>query len=261
VFKVIELTSSDSSSAGDIERTVLVDPGFSAKVLRTANSAYYGLPRKVASIREAIMFLGLREIRNLALTVGVFELFAGKNDVESLRRRGWWRHSVDTAVASKSIARYARGVQAEEAYTCGLLHWIGKTVLDSFSPAAFPLVAASIGQGATDVEAEKRAYGCDHVEVCLGLCAMWGMPESLIDGLNYVTPLPPGEPGAELRATVAIGTALTRAVERARVSEEEPPVVEDLPAWAVATVGLADEDIETLLLTAETAIAAAKHIM
>ena len=91
VYKVLELSGSDDTSAIEIERSIQVDPGFSSRVLTLANSAYFGLPKKVSSIKDAIMFCGLKSVRELAMTVGIYDMFMGKQDKASLRRRGWWR--------------------------------------------------------------------------------------------------------------------------------------------------------------------------
>src|SRR3954463_725910 len=127
VFKVLEVSGSEDAPPMELERAIIVDPGFSSKVLTLANSAFFGLPRRVTSIREAILFLGFRSVRNLAMTVGAYDLFVGKTDKESMRRRGWWRHSLDTAVCCKWLCFYSKRGNADDAYTCGLLHLIGKT--------------------------------------------------------------------------------------------------------------------------------------
>ena len=137
VFKVLEISSSTDTPASAMEKAIIIDPGFSSKLLMLANSAYYSLPRKVSSIREATTFLGFKAVRQLAMTVGVFDLFVGKTDKESLRRRTWWRHSVDTAVCCRWLAAEAKSVSSEEAYTCGLLHYIGRTLLDRIGEANY----------------------------------------------------------------------------------------------------------------------------
>jgi HD-like signal output (HDOD) protein len=128
VFKVLEISAESADTAGiEMERAIVIDPGFSSRILIQANSAAYGLPRKLVSIKEAIAFLGYRAIRNVAMTVGVFDLFLGKNDKASLRRRTWWRQSLDTAVCGRWLSRELKAAYPEEAYTCGLLHLLGKT--------------------------------------------------------------------------------------------------------------------------------------
>jgi HD-like signal output (HDOD) protein len=119
VYKIMEMTASTDSSASLLEKAIVIDPGFSAKILTQANSAYYALPRKVTSIKEAVAFLGFRSVRQLAMAVGVFDLFVGKTDRESMRRRGWWRHSLDTAVCCRLVATKLGLRNADEAYTVG----------------------------------------------------------------------------------------------------------------------------------------------
>lgn len=234
VFKITELTGSDDASTKQMEQAIVVDPGFSAKVLSKANSAYYGLPKKVTSIREALMFLGFKSIRQLALTVGVFDMFVGKTDVESLRRRAWWRHSVDSALAAKSIA-LSVGVEPEEAYACGLLHYIGKTLLDRHDPTIYDKVAMLITNGVSEVQAEQHLYGCHHVEVSVAMSRNWGFPTVLIEGLNY---LPPDDDADDLRlrAATAMGHRIAKlALGGCRIETMLEPA---LPEWALSAVNI-----------------------
>ncbi|RYG65626.1 HDOD domain-containing protein, partial [bacterium] len=130
VFQVIDASNDPNAPAAAIERAVTVDPGFAAKLLAEANSATFGNAAHVSSIREAVMRLGFTAVRNLALAVGTFDLFVGKSDAESLRRRAWWKTSVDTAMYAKWVAHRTRAAKPDDAYTGGLLHLVGKTVLD-----------------------------------------------------------------------------------------------------------------------------------
>src|SRR5688500_10564950 len=75
VFKVMEISCGAEFPPAELERTIVVDPGFSSRLITLANSAYYGLPRKITSVKEATSFLGFKAIRQLAMTVGVFDMF------------------------------------------------------------------------------------------------------------------------------------------------------------------------------------------
>ncbi len=112
-----------------MERIVAVDPGFSSCVLALANATVSGYEGTIVSIHEAIELLGNKELRRLA-TRTVLDAFAGKNDRRSLRRRSWWRHSVDTASCCHWIASHTQALPPNEAYTCGLAHYLGKNLLD-----------------------------------------------------------------------------------------------------------------------------------
>ncbi len=244
VCQVVQATENEDASVIALERTILIDPGLSTRILAQANSAYYALPRKVTSIREAVMFLGFRGVRQLAMTVGVFDLFLGKTDRDSLRRRSWWRHSLDSALACRTLAEFLPLVAADEAYTCGLLHLIGKTLLDRYDAAQYERVQNVVDQGAPDVLAERAVFQCDHIEVALGVARKWGFPEILVNGLNYFTPV--HEPTAEnaLRACTALGSRLTRLIRANKPAEEIGS--ELLPGWILDVLEVTDIKVKAV---------------
>jgi HD-like signal output (HDOD) protein len=206
VFKVLELSANTDVAASEIERAIIVDPGFSSKVLVMANSAAFGLPRKVTSIKEAIGFLGFRNLRNIALTVGAYDLFVGKTDRESLRRRAWWRQSIDSAVCARQLAKELKNVPPDEAYTCGLLHLIGKTLIDRYAGADYEKVMELVELGVADYVAERDTYGYSHADVASAATAKWGLPETLRFSLKYVDVPEATDPTAKQRATLALAS-------------------------------------------------------
>lgn len=259
VYRIIETTASDTGSAADLEKAIVMDPGFSAKVLTLANSAHYALNRKVGSIREAVMFLGFRAVRSLAMSAGVFDLFVGKNDKESLRRRAWWRVSLDSAVAARVLAAELGVADKEEAYTCGLLHLIGKTVLDRSDSKQYELVMALMERDVQDRMAEQAIFGCDHIDVAEGISKRWGFPESLVAGLNYGDV--PGEAVENsiiaLRACTAVAHAVSqRQVDGASVGAESQDGF--LPTWALEVLRIDQEKASLLVAEMMEALAANK---
>lgn len=222
VFKVLEITGSSDSPAADIEQAVLVDPGFSSKLLGLANSAHYGLPKKVTSIREAVMFLGFKAVRQMAMTVGVFDLFVGKNDRESMRRRDWWRRSVDAALCARAIARLSHCGNPDEAYTCGLLHLIGKTLLDRFGEGSYEDVESMIASGTGIAEAERSVFGLVHTEASVAAAMKWGLPPILMGSLSYLTEPQQDEEGASYRACVALGALIAEATVNTGLEVQAP---------------------------------------
>ncbi len=183
VYKIIELTGTTATSAQAIEDAISLDPGFSSKVLILANSAFYALPRRVTSIREAATFMGYKTIRQLAMTVGVFDMFVGKNDSGSLRRRTWWRHSVDAAVCAKSIAKCTPVVDPEDAYSCALLHDVGKSLLDRATQGEYAQVEELVAGGTDVLSAETEVFGCTHMELGAAAAARWNLPQMIIDSI------------------------------------------------------------------------------
>ncbi len=253
VFQIMEMTASDESSAGSLERAVVVDPGFSAKLLSQANSASLGLPKKVSSIREAIMFLGFRQVRSLAMTVGVFDMFVGKTDKESLRRRKWWRHSLDTAATARFLAGKLGACEAETAYTCGLLHLLGKTILCRYDSSKFEQVESLVSSGRIERDAERSVYGCDHVEILSAAGSAWGFPQSLQEGLDYDDEPAEDDPAKNLRAVVCLASLISGMAIDGKVDANQLS-----GHWSAACLGLGTEKLiglghETLTMLSETA--------
>lgn len=242
VYKILELAASNDAGATELERAIVVDPGFSVKVLTCANSAYYGLPRKVTAIREAVMFLGFKAVRQLAMTVGVFDLFVGKTDAESLRRRAWWRCSLDTAICARWLASKHEVCLPDEAYTSGLLHCIGKTLLDRFDPEAFAVVETAMEGGSDILEAETLAYGCHHVELAQAAARKWGFPSMLVDSLDYVAGPPDGNPARALAACVSISDAIAELHSQGATLDADA-VSERFASWSLQALDLQDPHV------------------
>lgn len=258
VFKIMEMTGSENASASSLETAIVIDPGFSARILTQANSAYFALPRKVTSIREAIMFVGFKSVRQLAMTIGVFDMFLGKNDRGSLRRRGWWRQSLDTAVCAKAIAEQQRMVDPDIAFTCGLLHLIGKTLLDRYDPVLFDKVVALMDRGAPDFMAEKAVFDCDHIEVNMGASTLWGFPEELIAGLDYLQPPCEGSEGMAIRALTAAASRIARQTVEGINPNDVSLMV---PDWAIEGLNWTPESAEQMIAIGKQAIAESKALM
>jgi HD-like signal output (HDOD) protein len=257
VFKVLEVSGSEDAPPMELERAIIVDPGFSSKVLTLANSAFFGLPRKVTSIREAVLFLGFRQVRNLAMTIGTYDMFVGKSDAESLRRRAWWRHSIDTAVCCKWLAFFTRKAQPDDSYTCGLLHLIGKTLMDRFGNGDFERVALMVQSGVPEVEAENRVFGCNHIEVAIAASERWGFPQALVSGLSYLTPPEDDDPNGVQRACTALGNTITN-ISQTRKDSGADSDVNHLPEWALAMLEIGPEKLDMLIEQGIGAIASAQ---
>lgn len=259
VHKVLDLSGSVDSSANEMERAIVVDPGFSSRLLAIANSAYYGLPRKVTSIKEALMFLGFKAVRQLAMTVGVYDMFVGKTDKDSLRRRAWWRHSVDSAICAKWLAQECKCMTPDDAYTAGLLHYIGKSLLDRFGGEDYGKIEFLTMNGGRDIDCERVLYGCDHVEVGMEAGRKWGFPDELISALDYVSEPKPDEEQAAHRAIVAISSQIASfAMAGAHDAEEEERT---LCLWARKVLGITEDKIPHFVNGGMNTIAAAGQFL
>ncbi|MCG9894806.1 MAG: HDOD domain-containing protein, partial [Fimbriimonadaceae bacterium] len=258
VFQIMELTGSDASSAAALEKVIQVDPGFSARILAQANSAHFALPRRVTSIRDALLFVGFRSVRELAMTVGVYDMFLGRNDRGSLRRRTWWRHSLDSAVCAKALAQHLGCCPPEEAYTGALLHLIGKTLLDRSEAGGYGKVDLLTAKGYPDCLAERAVFGVDHEEVSSAACRDWGFPEQLLQGVEYLHRPDPEHEAAPHRCLTAISNRIASLVmEQSRADDESGM----WPDWCLEALGLSQDDRAGLTDRGLQAVSQANHLL
>ncbi|MEI6513147.1 MAG: HDOD domain-containing protein [bacterium] len=261
VFQIIQLTDNMATSARDIERVVSVDPGLSTRILTLANSSYYALPRKVTSIREAVVFLGFRAIRQLAMTVGCFELFVGKSDRSSLWHRERWRHALSVANYSRSLGAVVRDCLPDEAYAAGLLHDIGKSLLCRYGGTDYLKVEDLIKTGVPTLEAEITIYGCDHAILGREVAAQWHFPKSLADAIGTHHEFISDVESPVLTATIATANAITHFVsEHQEENDDEVSPLVAIPEWAKPILNTNDDSLLAWVKTCRETLDAATSL-
>lgn len=184
VQEAMRLMESPSADASEISAAIERDPALTAKFLRLSNSSYYGLKRQVSSIRLAIVVLGMREVRNVLLGMAAFDAAHGHNQGDPLIQ-DMWRHSLEVAALSKKLGAELRlGLQGED-FVAGLLHDLGKAVLNSQFGPRYRQMYRKTPEGAALCESEHQAFGVNHAEVGAALLQHWSLPESLVDALWF----------------------------------------------------------------------------
>jgi len=185
-----ELTSAlknESTSLAQIEQIVSKDVGMAAKILQLANSAFIGAHGQVSSIRQALCLIGAEIIRSLTLTIHVFSHFDG-NPFITAHLPALWNHSLSVASLAQriAIAETGRKSMGEESFTSGLLHDVGKIVLLAEMPDEYHQVVENISAGkASFHDLEMEYVGCTHEEIGAYLMAIWGLPPSTIQAVNF----------------------------------------------------------------------------
>lgn len=245
VMKVLDMTSNTRATTQELEDVIGQDQGLTSKVLTLANSSYYGLPRRVSSLRETVMFLGFRAIRNIAMTASCYNMFIGKSDSQSLLKRRIWRHSVDSSLFTRLVCSYASDVVPDEAFAAGLLHDIGKAVLEQYYPQAMlQVIHAAERLGIRHYEAEEQILGFNHADVGLALAIHWNLPTALAEAIGYHHYIPAAVNAPKLVAVVAIASDISNMLEDG-IDEELWEAVINRDAMQV--LGIAPEQIEALL--------------
>jgi len=192
--KVMQIVNDPHSNADDVSRFISKDVALTSKVLRLANSAFYGIPRTISSVNSAIVILGFNTIRSLVLSASVLKIFPAKPGAVSFDRKAFWKHSFMVGIAARMIAQFYRKrrlVDLEMAFSSGLLHDIGKLILEQFANAEYHQVLKYALENKVPLfEVEKNMLGINHAEVSGMLADKWQMPNELkLPMVNHHTPL------------------------------------------------------------------------
>ncbi len=228
VQKVLTVVQDDDTSGRDLAKLVSYDQAISSRLIKVANSAYYGFLREIATVPHAVVILGFREVKSLVLGIAVFDTMGKAGSESSIVREEFWLHSVGSALAAQIIAKKVGGADAQTAFTASLLHDIGKLVLDSFFTQEY---AKAVEKVRTDqvriVEAEEEVMGFSHADVGGWLCGRWKFPPSLTFPVTYHHNVEEVEP-EQLRMTAIVHLAdnLCRQAHMGSGGDDTIPTVE-----------------------------------
>lgn len=185
-IRVIQETDSANSTAAHIAATLAQDQSLTVRILRLANSAYFGLSRRVDDLTEAVVVLGMRNVRNLAMVACSYPWMVRPLKGYALGPRQLWSHSFSMAVGAQLVAREARLPNDDVAFTSGLLADIGKSALSVWlEDKLAALIVYATREGLTFDEAERKVLGYDHAEVGEYLAHQWNFPDSITQVIRY----------------------------------------------------------------------------
>ena len=183
--KVTTLLSDPKSSTLDLAKIIEKDQSITAKILNLVNSSYYGLPQRVTNITQAIALLGYRNISHIVMTLSVFDTLKSSKK-ESFDRREFWIHSIAVAIMSVKIAKECMYSFADDVFTAGLLHDIGKVFIDGFLHEEFSAVIdTAYKKGISFYEAEHRLFDFDHIMVGEWIARAWRLPLHVVASIKH----------------------------------------------------------------------------
>ena len=187
IEKVMAMTQDPDVSVNDLHRVITLDQALTANVLKLCNSAYYGLPRTIGSVSQAVTYLGFRTIRNLVLSAFLSDVYGGAiTQGMGLGSNGLWEHSVAAGIAAQQICEKVRRPDAHDlSFTGGLLHDVGKTVLSRHAKEAQRDVGALVEKkDICYVEAEREVLGFDHAALGAKIADTWNFPPMLVQAIG-----------------------------------------------------------------------------
>jgi len=176
-IQLTKLISDENSTMQDFEKMIKMDPTLVLRILRGANSPYYGLRQKVNSISRAVVIIGINNLRNMIVTQGLRDIFKGKNSKNAFSRNRLWLHCAAVSICSQMIMERIFGLNGEDAFLCGILHDIGMIVEDQTAPDLFYKVCSTCDENSKLItDYEKEIVGTDHCEIGHLLAKDWQLP-------------------------------------------------------------------------------------
>jgi two-component system cell cycle response regulator len=177
VLKILEAVKNENTNLDDLGKILSLDPPLSGKILGLINSAFYALPVKITSVTHAVKLLGVNTVKKVALSFSLLHLVKPERK-DDFNCTDFWRNSVMTGVVCRFLAKKVLPSLAEDSFTLGLLHDIGRLGLNQSMPKQYNLVLKEQRDARCDFyEAEKQILGFNHMELSGILIKQWGLPD------------------------------------------------------------------------------------
>jgi putative nucleotidyltransferase with HDIG domain len=208
--EVDRLCKNPDVSADDLSKVIETDPSITLKLLNLSNSAFFGFTRQIKSVRDAISLLGNKTVQNTILSIAVFEVTKNLGDSAGLDKNEFWLHST----AAGSVARFLStklSLGRDEAFTSGIVHDMGKIILDSLYEEFYAEVLTRVAESDVSIyDAEEDVIGLNHCQVGLELARAWNLPQELSEAVAYHHRPSMAEKDKEIASLVNLGDAIAR---------------------------------------------------
>ena len=183
--KVLKLLDDPDSSAGQVEQLLKQDPSLTANLLKLTNSAYFGIPSKVGSVRHAIAMLGWKRLSKLVMAACVSAITDRQIPGYDLPPGALWQHSVAVSVTAEGLMRELKVAESDEIFTAALLHDLGKLILGGFVEKELKEIEKVAARGIPFQMAEQEVLGTDHAEIGSLMLESWSFPPKLVSAVRW----------------------------------------------------------------------------
>jgi putative nucleotidyltransferase with HDIG domain len=183
VMRILSIAESPRISA--LELSKAMDQSLAAKVLKVANSVFYGgrAARNINNLHHAIMMIGFESVKEIILTTSFFHTFQDAQDIRALQPL--WQHSLECALISKRLAWMFRYDSMDEAYLSGLTHDIGRLVIQQYFGDQYREIEEKKGAGVEMLQAERETLNITHAEIGGKIAERWAFPINLVDAITH----------------------------------------------------------------------------
>ena len=180
--KVLSIVEDPESSLAKLSEVILYDQALTANLLKICNSAYFGLPRKIESVRQGIVYLGMDQVVDLVLLMGGRENLKREQHGYDLREGELWRSAVSSALIARELAEKKGSKNNHLVFTAALLKDIGKVVLSQYVADAFEDINSLVTEkGFSFTEAEKEVIGIDHAQLGGMVAETWKFSPRMVE--------------------------------------------------------------------------------
>jgi len=184
-LRVMEVANDSETGAVDLKEVMESDTALSARVLRCVNSSAYAVRSEITNLQQAIAYLGLKQIRNLALTISVSELFRNNDVIGPYSRNHLWRHLVAVGICARMIAKRLKFANFEDIFLAGLLHDVGIILEDQHLHEHFSEIILSLKGDKMLAVAERERLGFDHTTLGEKVSQTWGFPDGVKAAIRH----------------------------------------------------------------------------
>jgi putative nucleotidyltransferase with HDIG domain len=227
-----ELLDAEQCYTSQVADVIRRDPSMTTRLLRLVNSVYYGLSVPVSSIEEAVFYLGVRQIRRLAIVTPVIEDLQKLAGRTRFPWREFWRHCIATAIMTRETLGEVQAGSDEVDYVAGLLHDVGKIVMVAAFPEYFERIQARLGEEKMSLlRMETETLGINHCELGARYLSAHKLPVATIQAVRYHHH--PGSAPTEIRLVAAVQVA-DLFVRHAAIGNSGNPEEVTTEAWVAA---------------------------
>lgn len=260
VLQVVQATEKDTASTSEIESMLMADAAITTKLLKVVNSAYFGLPRQIVNVNQTIAILGMHQVRNLVMSIGVLNALSSPSPRIMETQKAFWQHSFASATCAESIAK-TKGLpkkDIESVFIGGLLHDVGRLFLFTlFNLPYQEVLKESIARKETLESVESRILGVTHAQLGGILGEKWNFPQPLIDMIQGHDHIPDSGKVDDAVYCTHIADAIANELAPPEIVGTPSPVDAKARIW----LGISDEEFEGLKQRTAEQVALAREML
>ena len=225
--RVLAVCNSEDADVMEMAEVMQCDPAMSLRLLRIANSAQYGYSGEIATVEHAIVVLGFRAVRNLALSVSALSVF---NEGESAQeaRQQLWQHSLGCAAVARQLAPHVSRITPDEAFLAGIMHDVGKLVFFDVVPDDYAIVCQT-ADCQSIIEVEARSFGITHQDIGQRCGDEWELPAEINAAIGFHHTPQSAQDSEELVAVISVADYLAHAWQLDLDGQGEEDSLDEIP--------------------------------